>query len=207
MNVVNNSSDSDEVFPKENQPRFLRPQSADAINLRQKPSVEISNVHGKKWEISAGKGPASRSYQPSVPLRRATTTNTRVYKSGTPRRKYRNEIYRSRKAPRTASQNSPSTVTECNELSPRISKTEYARCTDKPAQVTKFLHDALIKSKLFERVDSYDVAQGAIDETIREMYTQDLDIGEILVKQGDEGNAFYIVEFGALDVIMEQAEV
>jgi len=83
-------------------------------------------------------------------------------------------------------------------------KIEYKNNSIKPERITKFLYDILVKCSLFKGVYCDDVASNAIISTIKEMYTYDLKNGEILVRQGDIGDAFFLVEYGGLDVLVEQ---
>jgi len=90
----------------------------------------------------------------------------------------------------------------CKKFSPK--KKRYRTNSTKPARITKFLYDILVKCSLFKGVYCDDVASNAITGTIKEMYTHDLKTGEVLVTQGDIGDAFFLVEFGELDVLVEQ---
>jgi len=76
-------------------------------------------------------------------------------------------------------------------------------CT-KPSKIRRFLNDILVKCSLFKGVYCDDVARKAISATIKEMYTHDLKTGDILVRQGDIGDAFFLVEYGKLDVLVWQ---
>jgi len=86
----------------------------------------------------------------------------------------------------------------------RPTKIGYKNNSIKPEKITKFLYDILVKCSLFKGVYCDDVASNAIIGTIKEMYTYDLKNGEILVRQGDIGDAFFLVEYGGLDVLVEQ---
>jgi len=90
----------------------------------------------------------------------------------------------------------------CKMFSPQ--KKGYETNSTKPAKITKFLFDILVKCSLFKGVYCADVASDAISSTIKEMYTHDLKSGEVLVRQGDIGDAFFLVEYGELDVLVEQ---
>jgi len=83
-------------------------------------------------------------------------------------------------------------------------KKGYKTNSTKPAKITKFLYDILVKCNLFKGVYCDDIARNAISGTIKEMYTHDLKRGDILVRQGDIGDAFFLVELGMLDVLVEQ---
>jgi len=73
----------------------------------------------------------------------------------------------------------------------------------KPKLITKFLRKVLIECSLFKGIESDDVAGRAIDEVIKDMYTRDLKSGSILVKQGEIGDAFFLVQYGQLEVLVE----
>lgn len=73
----------------------------------------------------------------------------------------------------------------------------------KPKHITKFLRKVLIECSLFKGIESDDVAVRAIDEVIKDMYTMDLKRGSILVKQGEIGDAFFLVQYGQLEVLIE----
>jgi len=82
-------------------------------------------------------------------------------------------------------------------------KKAYGTNSTKSPKITKFLYDILVNCSLFKGVCD-DVASDAISLTIKEMYTRDLKSGEVLVRQGDIGDAFFLVEYGELDVLVEQ---
>jgi len=66
------------------------------------------------------------------------------------------------------------------------------------------LYGILVNCRLFKGVYCDDVARNAISGTIKEMYTHDLKRGDILARQGDIGDKFFLVEYGKLDVLVEQ---
>merc|ERR1719317_1304368 len=70
--------------------------------------------------------------------------------------------------------------------------------------ITKFLHDILIECTLFKGVYCDDIASNAVSSTIKEMYTCDLEKGDTLVRQGYIGDAFFLVEYGELEVLVEK---
>jgi len=74
----------------------------------------------------------------------------------------------------------------------------------KPGSITKFLRNVLVKCELFNNAlsDGY-----AIDAVIKEMYAQDLVENEIFVRQGDVGDAFFLLQWGVLDVLVKQKDV
>lgn len=85
----------------------------------------------------------------------------------------------------------------------RKSSYQYKTHCLKPKHITKFLRKVLIKCSLFKGIESDDVAVRAIDEVIKDMYTMDLREGNILVKQGEIGDAFFLVEYGELEVLVD----
>jgi len=62
----------------------------------------------------------------------------------------------------------------------------------------------LIQSSLFGGIDDNEVINSAIDKTILEMYTKDVKKGDVIIKQGDLGDALYIVEWGEFDIIVDE---
>jgi len=73
----------------------------------------------------------------------------------------------------------------------------------KPERIRKWLHDVLVKCELFQDAFS-STSEYAVDAMIKEMYTQDVKENEVLVRQGDIGDAFFLVEYGKLDVVVSQ---
>jgi len=81
-------------------------------------------------------------------------------------------------------------------------KPQFKTNSIKPERIRKWLHDVLIKCELFQ--DAFSASEYAVDAMIKEMYTQDVKENEILVRQGDVGDAFFLVEYGKLDVLVRQ---
>jgi len=90
----------------------------------------------------------------------------------------------------------------CNKLNPK--KKAWKANSTKPEKITKFLYNILVKSSLFKGVYFDEVVSNAIKGMIKVMYTHDLKKGEILVRQGDTADAFFLVEYGQLTVLVEQ---
>jgi len=83
-------------------------------------------------------------------------------------------------------------------------KKGYETNSTKPWKTRNLLYDILVNCNLFKGVYCDDVALNAISATIKEMYTHDLKRGDILARQGDIGDKFFLVEYGKLDVLVEQ---
>jgi len=81
-------------------------------------------------------------------------------------------------------------------------KPQFKTNSIKPERIRKWLHSVLIKCELFQ--DAFSASEYAVDAMIKEMYTQDVKANEILVRQGDVGDAFFLVEYGKLDVLVRQ---
>lgn len=117
-------------------------------------------------------------------------------------RKMDNEIWR-RRTPILSRQSmsyfEPQGIAGKRKLSP-----SYKSHIPKPTHITKFLRKVLIECSLFKGIDSDEVAICAINEVIKEMYTKDLNKGSVLVRQGEIGDAFFLVEYGKLDVLVKR---
>jgi len=68
----------------------------------------------------------------------------------------------------------------------------------------KFLRDRMMNCSLFIGFHSDDIDVKVIDKLLKEMYPQDLKGGEILVKQGAVGKAFFLVQYGLLEVLVSK---
>jgi len=138
--------------------------------------------------------PATRTYRNNIGDN--WSQEARIGTRRTPQRQRRLPIHLQKKFTPNRSRS------RCKKFSPQ--KKGYETNSTKPAKITKFLFDILVKCSLFKGVYCDDVASDAISGTIKEMYTHDLKSGEVLVRQGDIGDAFFLVEYGELDVLVEQ---
>jgi len=78
---------------------------------------------------------------------------------------------------------------------------EYEATNSRNETTKTFIRSSLTKCNLFNGFNVDDVAVKVIDEIIDQMYPQDLKEGQILVHAGEACNAFFIVEFGELEVL------
>jgi len=78
---------------------------------------------------------------------------------------------------------------------------EYEATNSRDETTKTFIRSSLTKCNLFNGFNVDDLAVKVIDEIIDQMYPRDLKKGQILVHAGEACNAFWIVEFGGLEVL------
>ena len=78
----------------------------------------------------------------------------------------------------------------------RTSETEYVRVVvPKPESVKQLIHDAIAANILFKACSSEELA-----ELVEVFAPSEASAGSTIIRQGDEGDAFYVMERGTIDV-------
>ncbi|KAL7554470.1 hypothetical protein ACHAWF_017925 [Thalassiosira exigua] len=82
----------------------------------------------------------------------------------------------------------------------RNKETEYVKViVPKPESVKTLIHDAISKNILFKACSSEE-----LDELIEVFAPSEASAGSTVIRQGDEGDAFYVMERGTIDVYEEE---
>jgi len=92
-------------------------------------------------------------------------------------------------------------ITECKFISISQTTTEDSKessCRNNSRNL--FLRDGLMNCTLFNGFHLDEMSEDALDDIIEKMYARDLIEGQILVRQGEAGDEFFLVEFGELEV-------
>ncbi|KAL7540936.1 hypothetical protein ACHAXR_010487 [Thalassiosira sp. AJA248-18] len=78
----------------------------------------------------------------------------------------------------------------------RNSETEYVKVvTPKPESVKRLIHDAIAANILFKACSSEEIA-----ELVEVFAPSEASAGSTIIREGDEGDAFYVMERGTIDV-------